>query len=686
MRLLHCILMMGLLLFGAAQAPAAATHIHAALLAESGTPAPGSRVTIALAMTPDPGWHGYWQNPGDAGVEMRVNWALPPGATVSPLSYPVPQRLIIAGLMNYVYEGPYAHLGTLTIPADLKPGARLPIRLEAEWLACTDQICVPERDTLAIGLVVGDGTIAPAERVRFDEWRAALPKPLGSTSHVAIENGKVRVAVPFPKTMAVVDPYFYPLTKNAVAYAAPQQISRNGDDLIIEAAPGASPASMLDGVLAIGPDNGLFVHAVPGQVPQAGEPIGANGSAAAKPAIGTVLASFGAALLGGLLLNIMPCVFPILSLKAMSLVRTGEDERDARREALAYAAGVILVCLLLGATLLGLRAGGAALGWAFQLQDPRVILILMLLVGAIGFNLAGLFELPILAAGEGLARSGGVAGAFWTGALAAFIATPCTGPFMAGALGAALVLPVAPAMAIFFGLGFGLALPFLLLGFVPPLRRILPRPGRWMGTFRRILSLPMFLTAIGLAWILGRQAGANAMTLGLAALLLLIAGLWWTGRRQASGKRAAWTPSLAAVAVALAATLAIPKPSAQVMAEPASHEAEPFDEAQLISLRNQGRSVFLYFTADWCLTCKVNEKAAIERGEVKSAFRTAGIVTMMGDWTRGDPAISRFLAEHGRSGVPLYLFYPAGGAEPRELPQILTPAMLKALPQLNGHG
>jgi len=206
-----------------------------------------------------------------------------------------------------------------------------------------------------------------------------------------------------------------------------------------------------------------------------------------------------------------------------------------------------------------------------------------------------------------------------------------------------------------------------------------------MGTFRRILSLPMFVTAIGLAWILGRQAGANAMTLGLAALLLLAAGLWWTGRRQASSKAAAWAPSLAAVAIALAAVLVIPKPSAQVAA-PASHEAEPFDEAQLTSLRNQGRPVFLYFTADWCLTCKVNEKAAIERGEVKSAFRKAGVVTMMGDWTRGDPAISRFLAEHGRSGVPLYLFYPAGGAEPRELPQILTPALLKALPQLNGRG
>lgn len=683
MRLLHCIFMT-LALLGLSHGPAgfaqsSGTHIAARLVAESPTPAPGKTVTIALAMAPAPGWHGYWKNPGDAGVETRVNWSLPKGVTASPLAYPVPGRLTIAGLMNYVYEGPYAHLVTLTIPAGLAPGTPLPIRAEADWLACTDKICVPERDSLALDLVAGDGRVAPADREQFDRWRAAQPKPVSLAGRFAAEGGKTRIAIPLPETLALTDPYFFPLTQGVIAYAAPQRISRSGNDLVIETAAGDAPGNTLDGVLAIAPGNGLAIHAVSGQVPAAGNPIAATSSDLAKSGLSTLLATFGAALLGGLLLNIMPCVFPILSLKALSLVRQGEDERHARIEALAYAGGVILVCLVLGGILLGLRAGGEALGWAFQLQDPRVILILLLLVSAIGFNLAGLFELPALAAGAGLTRSGGAAGAFWTGVLAAFIATPCAGPFMAGALGAALILPAVAAILIFFGLGLGLALPFLLLGFMPPLRRLLPRPGAWMATFRRILSLPMFVTAIGLVWILGRQAGVDAMAIGLSALLLLAAGLWWTGLRQLGGKGAAWAPALAALAIVLVVTFEIPKSPAKGEAASGVAGAETFSEGRLAALRKEKRPVFVYFTADWCLTCKVNEKTAIERTEVTSAFAKAGVATLVGDWTRGDPAISRFLAAHGRSGVPYYLFYPATGGEPRELPQILTPSVLLAL-------
>jgi DsbC/DsbD-like thiol-disulfide interchange protein/cytochrome c biogenesis protein CcdA len=680
MRLLHCIFMTFALLLACSPvaARADATHIKASLVAESLTPAPGKPLTIALAMVPDKGWHGYWQNPGDAGVETRVDWTLPVGVSASPLAYPVPQRLTVAGLMNYVFEGPYAHLITLTLPSGLAPGTRLPIRAEVDWLACTDTICVPEKGSLALDLVVGDGRIAPADRARFDQWRAALPKPLNSNAQFAVEKGRVRIGIPLPEGVAVADPYFYPLTRDAIAYGEPQRVSRKGDLLIVETAAGAAPGGAIEGVLAIGPDNGLTLRAVPGAVPSGGTPVGTAALGAAGGGLTTLLMTFGAALLGGLLLNIMPCVFPILSLKALSLVRSGESERDARREALAYTAGVILVCLALGGALLLLRAGGEALGWAFQLQDPRVILTLLLLVTAIGFNLAGLFELPALSAGEGLTRSGGTTGAFWTGALAAFIATPCTGPFMAGALGAALVLPGGAAMVIFFGLGLGLALPFLLLGFVPPLRCLLPKPGAWMDTFRRILSLPMFLTGVGLAWILGRQAGVDAMTMGLVALLLVAAGLWWTGRRQGGGKAAAWMPALLAILIAVGIGATLPKAAAEDATVSAGAGAERFSEDRLAALRAEGRSVFVYFTADWCLTCKVNEKAAIERSEVTTAFAKAGVATLVGDWTRGDPAIGRFLAAHGRSGVPFYLFYPAHG-DPQELPQILTPSVLLAL-------
>jgi thiol:disulfide interchange protein/DsbC/DsbD-like thiol-disulfide interchange protein len=650
----------------------AATHIRPQLVPESAAPAPGRTMTLALVMRPDPGWHGYWKNPGDAGVETSIEWTLPAGVTVGPLLYPVPHTLIVAGLMNYVYEGEYAQLMELTVPAGTPAGTKLPLRARANWLACTDEICVPEQADLAIDLVVGDGRIEAPRAADFDRWRAALPKPLGSKARFAVQGGRFRLGVPLPATLAIQQAYFFPLTDGVIDYAAPQAASRNGDMLVIETA-GRDGAAVdrVSGVLRIGPDQGLAVEAVPGEVAAAGTPIDATGFAGGGTA--TLLAALGGAILGGLLLNIMPCVFPILSLKALSLARKGESEREARHEALAYTAGVVLVCLLLGGLLLLLRAGGEAAGWAFQLQEPRVILLLLLLTFAIGLNLAGLFDLPAVTAGERLASSGGAGGAFWTGALAAFIATPCTGPFMGAALGVALILPILAALAVFAGLGLGLALPFLLLGFVPALRRRLPRPGAWMDWLRRILSLPMFLTALGLAWILGRQAG---LTLGLAAALLTALALWWVGRRQAAGAERAWWPLAPALAASAALLLVVPRAPAQASAKSAQAlAAEPFSEARLAALRGAGRPVFVYFTADWCVTCKVNERTAIDRTEVREAFRRGGVAVLAGDWTRGDAAIGRFLANHGRSGVPLYLFY-APGREADVLPQLLTPGRL----------
>ena len=369
----------------------------------------------------------------------------------------------------------------------------------------------------------------------------------------------------------------------------------------------------------------------------------------------------------------MPCVFPILSLKALNLARAGETEAAARREALAYAAGVVATCLALGATLLILRAGGAAVGWAFQLQDPKVILILLLLVTAISLNLAGLFQLPAFTAGGRLAAKGGTIGAFFTGALAAFIATPCTGPFMGAALGAALILPAWQALALFAALGLGLALPFLLLGFVPALRRRLPKPGAWMEKLQRILSIPMFLTALALAWVLGKQTGVDGMTWGLLAALLLGIALWWIGR----GGR--WLPRLLLLA-AIAGPIWLLRPlPPEARAAEAPLPAEPFSEARLASLRAANTPVFLYFTADWCLTCKVNERGALASTEVAEHFRARGVKVLVGDWTLGDAAIGRFLEAQGRSGVPLYLYYAPGQAQPQVLPQLLTAGQLTAL-------
>ncbi|WCT75461.1 protein-disulfide reductase DsbD family protein [Sphingomonas naphthae] len=679
---MHCFRFVTLFLaiLGLAPAWAAGPHIKPTLVAEHATPAPGSTVSLALVMKAEPGWHGYWKNPGDSGVETSIAWTLPKGVTAGPLQYPVPHPLLISGLMNYVYEGDYAQPIALTLPRALTVGTLLPLRGKVDWLECTQEICVPASAEVALDLIVGTGAPSAAAVAQFDGYRAALPKPLGSPATFQIENGRIRISVPLPASASVADPYFFPLTDGAIDYAAPQTATRDGDRLVIETKAGPDAAlKTIAGVLRVGEGQGLELTATPGTVPAGGTPLGEGAAAGEGGMAVTILLALGGAILGGLLLNIMPCVFPILSLKAMSLVRQGESERGARIEALAYAAGVILVCVALGGALLALRAAGATAGWAFQLQDARVILVLLLLVAAIALNLAGLFELPTFSAGGRLAAADGAGGAFWTGALAAFVATPCTGPFMGAALGAALVLPAAAAIAIFAGLGLGLALPFLALGFIPALRRRLPKPGAWMNTFRHILSIPMFLTAVGLAWILGRQAGVDGMTLGLAAALLLALGLWWVGRRQQGGKGGAWWPALPAAALALAALAIVPKAPAEAAKADVAMGTEPFSEARLAALRAEGRPVFAYFTADWCLTCKVNEKTSIERADVADSFKAKNVAVLVGDWTSGDATIGRFLASHGRSGVPLYLYYPAGGGEPKVLPQVLTPGALTSL-------
>jgi DsbC/DsbD-like thiol-disulfide interchange protein/cytochrome c biogenesis protein CcdA len=652
---------------GAAQAQGG-RHMDVRLAAESGRVLPGGTVTLAFVMHPQAGWHGYWVNPGDAGAEPRVHWNLPEGWHADPLQYPVPGRLLVIGLMNYVFDRDYALLATVHVPAGAELDVVFPVDARLDYLVCTDTVCVPETATATVQLNIGAPRGAdPA----FAGYRRALPRPLGAEGHFALAGGRIRIAVPLPAATRLAEPYLFPVTADAIGHSAPQSFARSGDTVIVETAAGARAGALpaIDGVLAIGGGTGLAFTARPGAVPAGGIPIAGPPAPPAGPGTSLLLALLGA-ILGGLILNVMPCVFPILSLKALGLARAGETESQARQEALAYAAGVILTCLALGGLLLALRAGGAAVGWAFQLQDPRVILILLLLVTAIALNLAGLFALPMLAGGDALTRRGGAPGAFFTGALAAFIATPCTGPFMGAALGAALVLPAADALVVFGGLGLGLALPFLALGFVPALRRRLPKPGKWMETLQRILAVPMFLTALGLAWVLGQETGTNGMAFGLLGALILAFGLWWYGR----GGR--WFAAV--LILASAVPLALIHPAAPASAAESPLPAEPFSEARLAELRAAGTPVFLYFTADWCLTCKVNEQGALASAAVAEHFRARGIKVLVGDWTTGDAAIGRFLEQQGRSGVPLYLYY-APGRDAETLPQILTAGRLTAL-------
>jgi len=682
MRVLHYLFVTVLAFFAASAAHAdgpdgpgglgAGPHLAIRLVAETATPAAGGPVTLALDTRPEPGWHGYWQNPGDAGFPAKLDWSLPKGATADAPVYPVPERLLVAGLMNYVFEKPYAPLVTLHLPAGLAAGTALPVKLHMSYLVCTQTVCVPESADLAVDLTVGNGAVTPETRARFDAWRRAIPKPLDSAATFQSANGALRIAVPYPASAPLADAYFYPVSTGLVDYAAAQTITRDGDRIVITTKPGAGGTGALTGVLAIGGGQGLVVSATPGTV------AAASGGPTEAPANGALLAAliaFGGAMLGGLILNIMPCVFPILSLKALSLARGHLDERSARHEALAYTAGVVAVCVALGAIILGLRAGGSAVGWAFQLQDPRAIVVLLLLVVALSLNLGGLFEIPTP---RFVNNAGGASGAFMTGALAAFIATPCTGPFMGAALGAALVLPWYAALAVFAGLGIGLALPFLALGFVPRLRKLLPKPGAWMETFRRILAIPMWLTAIALAWVLGRQVGVDGLAAGMVAALAVALLLWWGGLRQRKGKPFGVAAVIAIVAVAAFSSGSIarlPKPGVAT----ASVGEEAFSETKLAQLRAANRPVFAYFTADWCLTCKVNEKAAIETDATRAAFAHKNVAVLVGDWTNGDAALGRFIEAHNRAGVPLYLYYAPGAAEPQVLPQVLTSGMLAAL-------
>jgi thiol:disulfide interchange protein len=490
---------------------------------------------------------------------------------------------------------------------------------------------------------------------------------LVTAGHFTVNGDKIRVAIPIPANVEIREPYLFPITDNVVDYEAPQSFRRSGDWVIAELKVKKAPAQFA-GVLASEGGRGLQFTAIPGPVPEGGSPIGG------WVATAVVWAVLGA-IAGGILLNLMPCVFPILALKALHISKAGESAREARSDALAYAAGSIVGTGTLGGALLAIRAAGAQAGWAFQLQDPRTIMLLLLLAVAITANLLGLFELPVLG---GRAQP---AGSFGTGALAAFVATPCAGPFLGAALGTALLLPPAGSIAVFAALGLGLGLPFLLLAYVPALRGRLPRPGRWMDRLKRFLAIPMAASAVAALWLLDRQAGERGLLVGAVLSLGLLFAAFEAGRLQRRGKPGAWGGAAAAVLLVGAGVALMPSYGT---VSRAIEGAEPWSEARVASYAAERKPMFVYFTADWCLSCKVNEAAAIDRSEVRDAFKAAGVKVLAGDWTNGDPAITRFLESRNRAGVPYYLWY-APGQELEELPQVLTPAILisraQALPK-----
>jgi thiol:disulfide interchange protein DsbD len=644
--------------------------VVARLVAEHFTVRPGGTVAIALEQKIAPGWHTYWINPGDVGQPTVLGWTLPAGWKAGALQWPYPKRLPVGPFMDYGYEGNPVILTSLTAPIDAKDGQVLTLKGLVSFLVCRE-VCIPQDAPVSVQLMIGGNAAERALIPVTSPW--GIHYALGTSLDLYV--AAKALATAHPK-----DVQFFPLADGMVKNTAPQTVGFAPDGLVLRLTPGktiAKKGGALDGVLVLTSSDGsvqaLSVHALPGPVPAASFERGAD----AHADTGFLLSLFFA-FLGGLILNLMPCVLPILAMKAFALSSlAGRDRREAVRESLAYGLGAILSFLALGGLLLALRSGGAAIGWGFQLQEPVVVAAFALLMFGVGLNLSGVYEIAGFGGGESLTRGGGTSGSFFTGILAVAVAAPCTAPFMAAALGYALTQSAVIALGIFLALGIGFALPFVLIGLSPALMRALPKPGVWMNYLKQALAFAMYGTAAWLVWVLAQQAGANAVAAVLAAMVVAGFGAWIWGATRLLSPRGRGIGALATL-VALAAAVSClwflksAPPTAAANINVTGIPSEPYSETRLANLRAENRPVFINATAAWCITCLVNDETALSGAKVRQAFSDKHIAYLTADWTRRDPAITALLTSHGRSGVPLYLYYARGRSEPVVLPQILT--------------
>ncbi len=636
--------------------------------------------TLGFYFEPDPGWHVYWRNPGDSGSAPRFTLK-PHNASVSDILWPYPQRMPIAHLTNLGYERDVAYLFKVGVdPLDMRNQTDNPrrVRLEVdlEWLVCKEE-CIPGWGTMVLERPIrGDNhRWRPEVKALVERFQERIPRPqIQSPWTISCaywgDSGVMTLRLkPTDAQAAVTDlprPDAFPLNGQFFNPAEPQFTqTEDAIELRFNTTPGMSPPATVDFVLTADGRawdmNGITVHQ------------GAFNDS--QPlALGLLLLS---AIIGGLILNLMPCVFPVLSIKLFSLINTpGEGRAQTRRrlrEGLSYSAGVMLTFTALGLLFLALRSAGAAVGWGFQLQSPAVVLALVLLFWLMGLAFLGSFEF-----GHRLMQAAGqthTGSSFVTGILAVFVAAPCTGPFMGAALGAAASLPAASAMVIFLGLGLGLALPFLLLAASPRLASWLPRPGAWMESLRQFLAFPLFATVIWLLWVLGRLVGDSGWIIGSGLALLLAFALWLGKSPKVFWRRTAWVIGLLSVLWAFTQVNQA-KPADTVAGTDAWHG---YNAGQISQARAQGQGVFIDFTAAWCITCQVNKKLVLDTQAATAFFNEHDILTVRADWTRYDPAITEALAAFGRNSVPLYVYYPPDGSQPQILPQLLTVDMIRAL-------
>ena len=683
-------------------------HLYSRLVAEDDAVVPGESLRVGLWLRHDPEWHTYWRNPGDSGLPTRIELGVPPGFEAGPIQWPIPERLPVGPLVNFGYSHTIVLPIEIRVPADLDADS-ITIRARADWLVCRVE-CIPGEGEYSLVLPVAEEAAGdPRWAADFARADRLQPAPAVGRAALSFTAETVEIRLPAqttnaggtagdtgsrPEPATDIDPQwlFFPVTPDVVSNAAEPRWLDTGEGLALVLPKNdyfvAEPARF-EFLLARGetgkrfearPVTGARGAAADGAgaapVETAGSAAGAGAPGAPRlPAAPGILLALGLAVLGGLALNLMPCVFPVLFLKAAGAIEAADDRGRLRRQGLYYTAGVVLSFIAVAGLLLALRASGEALGWGFQLQSPVFVAALVLLFFVLAMNFAGLLEFGgrLAGAGQRLTQGSSDRAAFFTGVLACLVASPCTAPFMGVALGVALTLSAPAALAIFAALGLGLALPILALGWVPGLARLLPRPGPWMQTFRQLLAFPLLLTVAWLMWVYGEQTSARAMSWLLAALVGVAFGLWLL--------RIHWRwPGYALLALCIALPLLrAPAPSAP--AERAAGEAAAMHErwtpARLAQLRAAGEPVLVNMTAAWCITCLANERVALSSGVVRDALRARGVHYLKGDWTSRDPQITAYLESFGRSGVPLYVIYPADGGEPVVLPQLLTADMVR---------
>ncbi|HEY0796943.1 MAG TPA: thioredoxin family protein [Acidisarcina sp.] len=676
--------------------PVVAQHVSVALVSSRDVIHPGASLDAGLYFKLEKGWHVYWVNAGDSGEPPRVRWTLPAGITASPMQYPAPKRLPLGPFMDFGYEDEVLFPIALHASEGLAPGTALDLSAKVDWLVCRD-VCVPGKAALKLPLAIADAATPGTEYAPglIAAYQEKLPRPLpaGLKAVFAPTTAGYAIGLEFTNTLSThlgpgnaatpgASPEFFPLDQNVISNPAPQTAGTVSNGLRLDLKKDQSLARSpreLHGVLILA-GTPFEIHATPGVLPAS--------TAMVSSDLLSILKASGLAFVGGLILNLMPCVFPVLFIKGLALVQSSGEERSRMRaHGWVYALGIVLSFWAVVAVLLTLRAGGHHLGWGFQFQSPTFLAVIALLLFFLGLSLAGMFEigLTLTSAGGSLADRQGYAGSFFTGVLAMVVASPCAAPFMGAGIGFALAQPAGVTFAIFTALAAGLALPYLLLSFNPAWTRLLPRPGAWMEVLKQATSLPIFATVIWMVWLFAMNAGDNALFGLLCGFLLLAVAGWVMGRWPAQR-----VPSLIAAFVVIAA-VALPVyalrkfdvPSAKAGAGAASAGGasatvwETFSPELVTKYRAAGRPVFVDFTASWCLSCQVNERVVLERADVEQRLRDSGVALLKADWTRHDDVIAQTLASLGRSGVPAYAMYPGDpNGVPEMLPEVLTPGIV----------